>query len=365
MGHPSAARPDRRSVIAGAVLLPTMSAFPRPGRAREARPAAEPLLVGSSNALGGMEEGHARLVRGEPGLDVVIDVVSAVEADPEDTSVGLGGLPNEDGVVQLDAACMDGATHNAGSVAALENILHPARVARLVMERTDHCLLVGKGAYEFARMHGHEHVDLLTEKAREAWLRWRETMSTRDDRLPPPAGKEDEKTGWIPGLGDPAADSFPRHGTTHCSALSRAGDVACTTTTSGLAFKVPGRVGDSPLIGCGLYCEAGSGSAGATGRGESAILANASSAVVALLRAGAHPRDAGLEVMSRIVEQTRLQAAWQPGLLDEKGIPSFGLELYALDTEGRFAGVTLRGKDREFAVANADGARLEPLETLF
>lgn len=372
---PSPWTPDRRAVLSSAVALPVLSGPLRAARRR----AAGPLLVGSANALPGMEAALRALEAGGHPLDAALDVVSRVEADPDDTSVGLGGLPNEDGEVQLDAACMDGATHNSGAVAALENVVHAARVARLVMERTDHCLLVGDGAYRFARAHGFPHEELLTERAREIWLRWKETMSGIDDRLPPPEpappeskGKSGAKTGRVDFAADPdaalaaldpARGARPHHGTVHCSALSAAGAVACTTTTSGLPFKLPGRVGDSPIVGAGLYCDADVGSAGGTGRGESAVLANASFAVVELMRGGAHPRDAGLEVLRRVTLQARRQARWQPALVDEDGVPAFGLHLYCLDLSGRFAGVTLSGSAK-YAVADGDGARLEPLVAL-
>jgi N4-(beta-N-acetylglucosaminyl)-L-asparaginase len=308
-----------------------------------------------------MRAHFARLVGGAHPLDVAIDTVKIAEADPNDHSVGLGGLPNEDGVVSLDAACMDGTTHNSGAVAAIENIVHASEVARLVMERTDHCLIVGRGAYTFARAHGHPHVDLLTEPAREIWLRWKETMSDEDDRLPPPVkppSEEEEEHGAL------VPERFERHGTIHCSALSSDGRLACTTTTSGLSFKIPGRVGDSPIVGAGLYCDAEAGSAGSTGRGEAAILANGSFAIVELMRRGAHPKDAGLEVLGRIARQVTRQAAWQPSLARPDGRPAFGVNFYAVDLQGRWAGVTLRGRG-SFAVADADGARIEPMTALF
>lgn len=320
-----------------------------------------PVLVGSANALPGMQQHYARLQEGAEPLDVAIDVVKIVEADPNDSSVGLGGLPNEDGVVQLDAAVMDGRTHNAGAVACIENILHPSEVARLVMERTDHCMIVGRGAYDFARAHGHAHVELLTEAARREWLRWKETMSERDDRLPP--RREPEGQGALDPREEQAAlaQAFRERvtGTIHCSALSVEGEVACTTTTSGLAWKIPGRVGDSPILGAGLYCDAEAGSAGATGRGEAAILSHGSSAIVELLRAGASPEEAGLELMARVHRQARRAAAWQPGLVDADGVPTFNLTFYVLGLDGRFAGVQLRGPAR-FAVADPErGPRLE------
>jgi len=324
-----------------------------------------PVLVGSANGLTGMREHYAALEAGADPLDVAISVVKVQEADPNDASVGLGGLPNEEGVVQLDAACMYGPTHNSGAVGAIENIVHPSEVARLVMERTDHCMIVGPGAYEFARMHGHEHVELLTEASRRRWLKWKETMSERDDRLEPAA---DTKTGRAhPAQQDDALaaatdEGFERNwGTIHCSALSVRGEIACTTTTSGLSWKIPGRVGDSPIIGAGLYCDQEAGSAGATGRGEAAILSNGSAMIVELMRQGAAPVDAGLEVLQRIVRQAERQSSWQPGLLNADGVPSFGINFYVLGTDGDWAGVTLKGGGK-FAVADPEGgARHEQL----
>jgi len=288
---------------------------------------------------------------------VAIEVVKVVEADPSDMSVGLGGLPNEDGVVELDAACMDGATHNAGGVAALRGILHPSEVARLVMERTDHCLIVGEGAYAFARAHGHPHTELLTEAARRRWLEWKETLSERDDRLPPaPAVGEESHGARMDATPPPVARAEVGRpwGTIHCSALGLSGDVACVTTTSGLAYKIPGRVGDSPLVGSGLYCDQEAGSAGSTGRGEATILAHGSSAIVELLRQGAAPLDAGIEVLRRIARQTRRLAGWQRELLNPAGEPAFNVRFYVLGLDGTTAGVSMRG-EANYSVADPEG----------
>jgi N4-(beta-N-acetylglucosaminyl)-L-asparaginase len=155
-----------------------------------------------------------------------------------------------------------------------------------------------------------------------------------------------------------------QHGTVHCSALSSRGDLACTTTTSGLPFKIHGRVGDSPIIGAGLYCDQEAGSAGATGRGEASILANGSFAIVELMRRGSAPLEAGLEVLRRIVRQTQRQARWQPALIDAQGVPTFDLNFYVLGVDGAWAGVTLKGGGN-FAVSDpAGGPRLEPLVPL-
>jgi len=371
MTHPS--RPTRRSVLgAGAALVaaPAARALPTIHVPRAGRPA----LVGSSNGLAGMRQVWGAFESGGAPLDAVLAVVGVVEADPEDSSVGLGGLPNERCVVQLDSACMDGATHNSGAVACIENILHPSQVARLVMERTDHCLLVGQGAYEFARAHGHPHVDLLTERAREAWLRWKENLSADDDWLAPPTkqrtGKRDAESARVAAvrevLGEAALEHL--HGTIHCSARATSGDIACTTTTSGMAFKVPGRVGDSPIVGAGLYCDQEAGSAGATGRGEAAILSNGSFSIVELMRQGLSPKDAGMELLRRIVRQVERQARWQPALRGADGLPSFGINFYVLGLDGTTAGVTLKARaDRapKYAVADPDGGpRLETLEPL-
>jgi N4-(beta-N-acetylglucosaminyl)-L-asparaginase len=314
-------------------------------------------MVGSENALPGMRAWYAKLVAGAAPLDAAVEVCKVAEADPEDTSVGLGGLPNEDGVVQLDAACMDGRTHNSGAVAAIENILHPIEVARLVMERTDHCQIFGEGAYRFARAHGFPHTELLTEKARAQWMKWKEEMSERDDRLPPPRPRMAEpKTGALPGR-------FERHGTIHCSVLAPDGHMACATSTSGLAFKIPGRVGDSAIVGAGLYCDDEAGSAGSTGRGEASILASASAMIVELMRSGRSPKDAGLEVLRRIVRQTERQALWQPALLGDDRRPAFDIQFYVVARDGAYAGVTLHGTSHaRFAVAGPEeGPRLEPL----
>ncbi|MFO1010391.1 MAG: isoaspartyl peptidase/L-asparaginase [Planctomycetota bacterium] len=369
---------DRRTLLgaalgAGAALsCSTAVARTRASDAQEPRVRTprkdHPVLIGSANGLAGMKLHYAKLLDGADPLDVVIEVVKVQEADPNDDSVGLGGLPNADGVVQLDAACMYGPRHKSGAVACIENILHPSEVARLVLERTDHCLLVGKDAYRFAREHGHPHTELLTEASRKKWLEWKENLSKEDDWLPPPPKLP--FTGALPSADErrvATARRWNEHrvtGTIHCSALAKSGAVACTTTTSGLAWKIPGRVGDSPIVGAGLYCDQDVGSAGGTGRGESAILSNASFTMIELMRQGAAPLDAALEVLRRVTRQTQRQSRYQPELVDEKGVPTFGLHLYALALDGTFAGATLKGEG-QFAVADPEkGPRLEPLVPL-
>jgi len=225
-------------------------------------------------------------------LDAVEKAANVVELDPEDTSVGYGGLPNEEGVVQLDASCMYGPTHKPGAVAALEGVKTPSSVARRVMERTDHILLVGAGAQRFAIAHGFAIENLLTEKARLAWLKWKENLSSEDDWLPPPDGVYREHNGRATG-------------TINVLGIDAQGDVAGITTTSGLSYKIPGRVGDSPIIGAGLYVDNEVGAAGATGRGEEVIRTCGSFYVVALMRQGMSPAQACLEACKRIVDINR------------------------------------------------------------
>ncbi len=376
MTTPNDPKMHRRHLLGAAAAAPLALPTRQAGTSQQlGRPEAlqgRPTLVGSANCLAGMKKHYEALTSGARPLDVAIEVVKIVEADPNDMSVGLGGLPNEEGTVTLDAAVMDGATHNAGSVSHIENILHPVEVARLVMERTDHVQLVGQGAYEFARMHGHPHAELLTEQARKVWLKWKETMSERDDRLVPAgpaADKQDkDKNGQLiryMGREVAVADLASKKrltGTIHCSALSSTGTIACCTTTSGLAWKIPGRVGDSSAIGAGLYCDAGAGSAGATGRGEAAILSAGSAMIVEQLRQGRAPVDAGMEILRRITEQAQRAAVWQPGLVDEAGIPSFNIQFYVLGLDGQVAGVELLERGHRYAVADeAGGPRLETL----
>ena len=220
-------------------------------------------------------------------LDAIEQSANVTELDPEDTSVGYGGLPNADGVVQLDASIMNGPDHNCGSVACLEGIKTPCSVARLVMERTDHIHLVGKGAQNFARMHGFKVEELLTERSRKIWLRWKENLSDKDDYFPPKDGDSnmERSTGTINVLG-----------------INNNGDIAGITTTSGLAWKIPGRVGDSPIIGAGLYLDNEVGAVGATGRGEEMIRSCGSFLGVEYMRNGMTAQEACEAVCKRIID---------------------------------------------------------------
>jgi N4-(beta-N-acetylglucosaminyl)-L-asparaginase len=305
-----------------------------------------PVVIASGNGLRAVEKAMDLIKSGVDPLDAAIEGVAIVEADPNDHSVGYGGMPNEEGVVELDAAVMHGPTHGGGAVASLRNIMHPAAVARLVMKRTDHCLLVGEGALKFAKAHGFPEIDLLTDDARKAWLYWKETMSRVDDRIPPPPDELDPFVRRFFG------EKWVReHGTIHCSALDTHGDLGCTTTTSGLYFKIPGRVGDSPILGAGLFLDNNVGSAGSTGRGEANLLNLSSHLIVESMRGGMKPKDAGIEACKRIAATNRT-----PRLRDSKGRPNFDVKFYCLSADGAFAGVSMWAGAR-MAVHDGDSAR--------
>ena len=251
-------------------------------------------------------------------LDAIEKSANVTELDPRDTSVGYGGLPNEDGVVQLDASIMYGPNHNCGSVAALEGIKTPSSVARLVMERTDHIHLVAEGAQNFARMHGFKIENLLTESTRKIWVKWKENLSDKDDYFPPADGNYDrERT----------------TGTINILAVDKNSDIAGITTTSGLAWKIPGRVGDSPIIGAGLYLDNEVGAVAATGRGEEMIRSCGSFLGVELMRNGRSPQEACEDVCKRII--------------DINGGPSkvdFNDKIVALSKSGEVGCAAIRGK---------------------
>jgi N4-(beta-N-acetylglucosaminyl)-L-asparaginase len=327
---------------AASVLVPAGGLFAgsRPGTLPEA-PAGLTRVVASSNGLRATERAMEILRRSGRVLDAVIAGVNIVEEDPNDMSVGYGGLPNEDGIVQLDASIMDGPTHACGAVAALENIKNPSKVAKLVMERTNHCLLAGEGALRFALAHGFKKEDLLTDAAREAWLKWKEILSDRDNWLPPAAA------GKLP----PAMQAYlMTYGTINCLGLDADGNLAGVTTTSGLSWKIPGRVGDSPIIGAGLYVDNEVGAAGSTGLGEANIRNLGSFQVVQFMAQGMSPEQACLKALERTAAKMRLT----PRFADANGRPNFGLNFYALNKKGEF-GSAAYTKGARFAVH--DGTR--------
>jgi len=262
-------------------------------------------------------------------------------------TVGYGGLPNEEGVVQLDASVMHGPTHKAGAVACIERIKNPAAVALKVLQETDHVLIVGDGARRFAVAHGFPEENLLTERAREAWLRWKRNANPNDDWL-----DDDQIIRFGAEQGMAPADAravLHTYGTIHCGAVAPDGAVAATTTTSGLSWKIPGRVGDSPIIGAGMYVDNDVGSAGATGRGEAVIQVCGSFLAVQLMEGGATPTEACLGVLERIARKTKRR-----DLLDDKGRPNFNVTMYALRKDGAYGSACLL-PGGTFAVRDGSG----------
>ncbi|MCA9036876.1 MAG: N(4)-(beta-N-acetylglucosaminyl)-L-asparaginase [Planctomycetaceae bacterium] len=342
------------------------------GLARNSQPPVK--VISSANGQEATKKAWQMITEGSDPLDAVVAGVGIVEADPDDTSVGYGGLPNERGIVELDAAVMHGPSHKAGAVASIQNIKHPAQVALQVLRRTDHVLLVGQGALEFARAHGFPEENLLTEHARKIWLAWKENLSEEDDWLPA-AENTDKKVAEFfrrnsVGLDEATLASssswealrthrFRRPtGTIHCAGINANADISCTTTTSGLAFKIPGRVGDSPIIGAGLYCDNEVGSCGSTGRGEANLQNMCSFAGVELMRQGASPEEAGMEILRRVAKTT------EPRLKDAQGRPDFGLSFYLLAKDGRHAGVSMWGPAK-FAITDAFFFRVEACREIY
>jgi N4-(beta-N-acetylglucosaminyl)-L-asparaginase len=366
------------SVAAAAASAASLAAAEAPAQAAPAagatllvRRAQPPLVIASENGHkyknGGprtcVEEAWHRIAAGEDLLDALVAGVNIVELDPTETSVGYGGLPNAEGVVQLDACCMHGPRKQAGGVACLEGVRTPSRVAKAVMEATDHHLLVGAGAQAFARQMGFTiEPDLNTETSRAQWLEWK--RRTDPDHYPDPkqraeAGEAAARRMVAEGLLDP----LHRYGTINCDGLGPKGELCGVTTTSGLAFKIPGRVGDSPILGAGLWLDDAVGAAGSTGRGEANLYNLSSFLIVEELRRGAAPKDAALEALRRVVAATR-----EKRLLDARGRPRFQLTFYVLDRKGRYAGVALYSKiekrEARFAVCSEKGPEIQPCDSL-
>ncbi len=364
------ARVNRRDFIArtGAGLAAAATAPAFAQAPAVARAGSRPVVVASANGHqfknGGdrtcVEIAFARMLNGDDVLDALIAGVTIVELDPEETSVGYGGLPNADGVVQLDACCMHGPKRRAGGVAALEGVRTPSLVARAVMDGTDHHLLVGRGAQDFAKKLGFTvEDDLNTERSRAAWLRWkRETdpLHYLDPDRREQAMRRVER--------QMAADGIIRsqhyYGTITCSGVNGAGDVCGVTTTSGLAFKIPGRAGDSPILGAGLYVDNAAGAAGSTGRGEANLYGLCSYLVVEELRRGAHPKDAGMAALKRIRSNTV-----EKRLLNSRGEPNFDIDFYVLTKSGEHAAVSMyAGANSSYACCDDKGPRIVASEAL-
>jgi N4-(beta-N-acetylglucosaminyl)-L-asparaginase len=353
---------SRRAVMLGAAGLPAA--------ASAAAAAPRNIVISSANGLRACARAMEVLAEGRDTLDAVVAGVNIVELDPEDNSVGYGGLPNEDGVVELDASVMHGPSRRAGSVASLRNIKTPSNVAKAVMEHTDHIMLVGDGALRFARAMGFPEESLLTEKSRLAWLVWKQSL--RD-----PAGHNN----WGEGLDAPPKkrsglrELFPRAdeatpawardvaahpptGTINCLALNARGEMSGVTTTSGLAWKIAGRVGDSPIIGAGVYVDQDVGAAGSTGRGEENIRVAGAHTIVENMRHGMAPAEACLDALKRVARNFGN---------DPARLAQFDLNFYALRKDGAYAGAALwsgvmrRGAfvSRQFAVNDGGASRLE------
>jgi N4-(beta-N-acetylglucosaminyl)-L-asparaginase len=276
--------------------------------------------VSSANGLRAVTKAFELVSQGTDTLDAAVEGVKIQELDPNDNSVGYGGLPNEEGVVQLDASCMHGPTKRAGAVAALEGIKTPSEVAKLVLKYTDHILLVGEGAKRFALSYGFKDEELLTPESRQLWLTWRANRGTDDDWLDVP---DTEKMVARP------------TGTINLNVVNAAGEISSVTTTSGLAWKLPGRVGDSPIVGAGQYTDNDVGAAGSTGRGEANIKVCGGFLTVEQMRRGMAPTDACLETLKRVVKMT------EPRLLRPDGRPMFGLIFYAVNKRGEVGAASL------------------------
>lgn len=399
---------DRRKFLTGSALLAGGYALPDSAKAAEPQtprlaPPKRPVLITRETGDPTVSEAFAMLERGTDTLDAVLHVCQGREDDPSDHSVGLGGLPNEDGVVELDASLMHGPTRRAGAVGACTNIRHVSQLAKTVMEQTSHVMMVGHGAERFALAEGYQPENLLTDDARKMWLLW----------------KQKGRTWWGPGIDSPAwrppteglpgstgpkphAQLLPRHperhqmqmvmnevartaeladrmglppslrteavrqvlwpttGTIHVSALNTKGEMSGATTTAGLAWKIPGRLGDSPVIGAGCFTDQEIGSAGATGNGEENIKIAGAHTIVDLMRAGATPKDAGMEALRRLAHNYRN---------DMTRLRYLDMVYYILRADGAYAGVSLWsthdvGSAKKFVVH--DGTlRVEPCDFLF
>jgi N4-(beta-N-acetylglucosaminyl)-L-asparaginase len=328
----------------------------------------KPIVVSSSNGHrfknGGdktcVEIAYAKILKGDDVLDALIAGVNIVELDPEETSVGYGGLPNAEGIVQLDSCCMHGPKKRAGGVGALEGVRTPSLVAQAVMDQTDHHLIVGKGAQEFARGLGFKiEDDLNTERSRAAWLRWKRESDPLH-YLDPIKRQEAMRRIELQMIAEGIIDPNHFYGTINCDGVNAKGDVCGVTTTSGLAWKIPGRLGDSPILGAGLYVDNEVGAAGSTGRGEANLYNLCSFLIVEEMRRGAHPKDAGMTALRRIKSNTI-----EKRLLNPRGEPNFNISFYVLNKKGEHAGVAMYGgQDMTYSYCDQNGPKTIPLEPL-
>jgi len=366
---------SRREFVKAGAAASVVAATAKPAVAQSptalVRKATPPVVIASANGNifknGGprtcVEEAFNRITAGEDVLDALIAGVNIVELDPKESGVGYGGLPNAEGVVQLDSCCMHGPKKRAGGVAALEGVRTPSLVAKAVMNETDHHLLVGAGAQNFARQMGFEiEDDLNTELSRSRWLEWKRRIDPGHWLDPAKRSRADEEVSRAmvaEGLLNPES----RLGTINCDGVGPTGDVCGVTTTSGLAFKIPGRVGDSPILGAGLWLDGDVGVAGSTGRGEANLYGLCSHVIVEEMRRGRGPKDAAMEALRRVKANTV-----EKRLLSPDGRPAFGLTFYVIARSGEYAGVTMwgkvDGKEKQFAVCTENGPELLPCESL-
>ncbi|HUQ80410.1 MAG TPA: N(4)-(beta-N-acetylglucosaminyl)-L-asparaginase [Gemmatimonadaceae bacterium] len=382
-----------RTTAAAGLAVAAPASFATAGSAEVMiRSAVRPLVIADASGIqfrnGGTECAVERAFRlmtsGKDVLDSLIAGVNIPELDPEETGIGYGALPNADGVVQLDASCMHGPRRRAGGVAAIEGIRTPSLVAQAVMDQTDHHLLAGKGAQDFARALGFTvDADLNTDKSRKLWLEWRRRMDPEHWLDPSKRGvREKDKHEKDPGDGELslARGEYGRRavdagwsmvqdglipegtfwGTINCNGINASGDICGVTTTSGLAWKIPGRVGDSPILGAGLYVDNDVGAAGSTGRGEANLYNLSSYLIVESMRRGMHPKDAGMEALKRIRANTV-----ETRLLNARGLPNFNIRFFVLDKKGQHAGVAMYGSgEKTFALCTEKGAEAPTLEPL-
>jgi N4-(beta-N-acetylglucosaminyl)-L-asparaginase len=357
---------DRRDFVKSTAAAGLAAAFPAP--ALNLRTVVKPVVIADYSGIefknGGprcaVEEAFLRITRGEDVLDALIAGVNIPELDPLETGIGYGALGNADGVVQLDASVMHGPRKRAGAVAAIEGVRTPSLVAKAVADLTDHHLIVGKGAQEFARSLGFKiEDDLNTETSRKLWLEWKRRIDP-EHYLDP---KKRSATSLDAGL-SMVRDGLIREGsffgTINCDGIAPNGDICGVTTTSGLAWKIPGRVGDSPILGAGLYVDNDVGAAGSTGRGEANLYNLSSFLIVEGMRRGLAPKDAGMEALKRIKANTV-----EKRLLNERGLPNFNIRFFALNKKGEVAGVSMYASgEKNYAVCDENGARAVPFEAL-
>ena len=329
-------------------------------------PGVKPVVVSSANGnkykhtgnVTAVEKAFTMMTGGADVLDSLIAGVNIVELDPLDDSVGYGGLPNAEGVVQLDSSCMHGPKRWAGGVACLEGIRTPSLVAKAVMDSTDHHLLVGKGAQAFAHDMGFTiEDDLNTEHSRKIWLEWKR-RTDKEHYLDPKRREERNLQVSIQMANEGLIQRDHIYGTINCDGVNSKGEVCGVTTTSGLAWKIPGRVGDSPIIGAGLYVDNSVGAAGSTGRGEANLYNLSSYFIVENMRRGMSPKDAGMEALRRVKSNTV-----EKRLLTPAGIPNFGLNFYIINNKGEHAGVSMY--ESKYAVCTEAGPQTVATESLF